>query len=187
MELPEGLKIILSDTVGFISDLPTQLVASFRATLEEVLEADVVLHVRDISHPQTNGQKQAVLDTLRQLNLNPEVPMLEVLNKIDALSPEDAALIDAVHMRENGVFAISSLTGQGIDALLSHVAQSLQGQTRSITLSLPWSEGAAQSWLQREGVIETDLQTDDGWTITVRWTAHQQAKFEKQFPAIFLS
>lgn len=182
VELPSGDEVIMSDTVGFISDLPTQLVASFRATLEEVLEADIILHVRDISHPQTDAQKHAVLDTLRTLNVNPDVPMIEVLNKIDLLDPEDAGYLQALHKDDDTVFGISAVTGEGLDRLLSDVTAHLAVQTRTLTLNLGWEMGAAQSWLQREGVIEKDTQTEAGWTLDVRWTAMQQAQFEKQFP-----
>ncbi|SLN15887.1 GTPase HflX [Pseudooctadecabacter jejudonensis] len=184
VELPTGDDVILSDTVGFISELPTQLVAAFRATLEEVLEADVILHVRDISHPNSEDQKAAVLDTLRALDVRPDVPMLEVLNKIDLLGPEDAALYDNIHLRDEGTFAMSAVTGQGIDTLLSHVSDLLRGQTRVQTLTLTWAQGAAHSWLQREGVIEDERQTETGWGLDVRWSPRQQAKFEKSYPDV---
>ncbi|MDB2369033.1 GTPase HflX [Octadecabacter sp.] len=185
VDLPNGDEIIMSDTVGFISDLPTQLVASFRATLEEVLEADVILHVRDISHPQSDAQKHAVIDTLRKLDVNPDVPMIEVLNKIDLLDPADGAYVEALNKDGEDIFGISAVTGQGLDTLLARVSHHLQGKTRTQTLTLDWSMGAAQSWLQREGVIDTEAQTDTGWTLDVRWTPMQQAQFEKQFPDAF--
>lgn len=182
VDLPNGDEIIMSDTVGFISDLPTQLVASFRATLEEVLEADVILHVRDISHPQSDAQKRAVIDTLRKLDVDPDVPMIEVLNKVDLLDPEDAGYLQALHKDDDKVFGISAVTGEGLDRLLNDVTTHLTVQTRTVTLDLDWAMGAAQSWLQREGVIEAEAQTETGWTLDVRWTAMQQAQFEKQFP-----
>jgi len=182
VELPTGDDVIMSDTVGFISDLPTQLVASFRATLEEVLEADVILHVRDISHPQSAEQKKAVLDTLRQLDVNPDVPMIEVLNKVDLLDEEDAGYLQALNKDDPSVFGISAITGQGLDTLLEHVTEKLRGKTREMALTLDWSQGAAQSWLTREGVIHSETQSDTGWDIAVRWSAMQQAQFEKQFP-----
>jgi GTP-binding protein HflX len=185
VELPNGDEVIMSDTVGFISDLPTQLVASFRATLEEVLEADIILHVRDISHPQSAEQKKAVLDTLRQLDVNPDVPMIEVLNKIDLLEPEDAGYLQALHKDNDKVFGISAVTGEGLDRLLNDVSDHLIVQTRTLTLDLDWAMGAAQSWLRSEGVIESEAQTDMGWTLDVRWTTRQQAHFEKQFPDAF--
>ncbi len=182
VELTEGNDVIMSDTVGFISDLPTQLVASFRATLEEVLEADVILHVRDISHPQSSQQKKAVLDTLRQLDVDPDVPMIEVLNKVDLLDEEDAGYLQALNKDDPSVFGISAVTGQGLDTLLEHVTEKLRGQTRQQTFELDWSQGAAQSWLTREGIVLSETQSDTGWDITVRWSAMQQAQFEKQFP-----
>ena len=185
VELPHGDTIILSDTVGFVSDLPHDLVAAFRATLEEVLEADVILHVRDVSHPQSDDQKRAVLDTLRQLDVNPDVPMIEVLNKVDLLEEADAGYLQALHTDGDDVFAISAVTGQGIEPLLEYVSETLKGKTRALTLTLDWAQGGAQSWLQREGVIENSEQTDTGWTLDVRWTAIQAAKFEKQFPEAF--
>lgn len=181
VELPTGDDVILSDTVGFISELPTQLVAAFRATLEEVLEADVILHVRDISHPQSEAQKQAVLDTLRQLDVDADVPMIEVLNKIDLLETQDAAYLQAIHKGEDDVFAISSVTGQGLDVLLATVSDKLRGQTRQDQLILDWAQGAAHSWLQREGVIEASEQTDTGWALHIRWTPLQKARFDKSF------
>ena len=185
VELSTGDDVIMSDTVGFISELPTQLVAAFRATLEEVLEADVILHVRDVSHPQSDDQKRAVHDTLRQLDVNPDVPMIEVLNKVDLLEEADAGYLQALHTDGDDVFAISAVTGQGIEPLLEYVSETLKGKTRALTLTLDWAQGGAQSWLQREGVIENSEQTDTGWTLDVRWTAIQAAKFEKQFPEAF--
>lgn len=182
VELPTGENVIMSDTVGFISDLPTQLVASFRATLEEVLEADIILHVRDISHPQSADQKKAVLDTLRQLDVDPDVPMIEVLNKVDLLDEEDAGYLQALNKDDPSVFAISAVTGHGLDTLLEHVTENLRGQSRELTLTLDWSQGAAQSWLTREGIILSEAQSDTGWNITVRLSPMLQAQFEKQFP-----
>jgi len=184
VDLPNGDEVIMSDTVGFISDLPTQLVASFRATLEEVLEADIILHVRDISHPQTIDQKKAVLDTLRQLDVNPDVPMIEVLNKIDLLDEEDAGYLQALHKDDEKVFGISAVTGEGLDRLLNDVTSHLVVQTHTMIVTLDWAMGAAQSWLQREEVVETENQSETGWELNVRWTQTQRSRFEKQFPGI---
>ncbi|MCF2903953.1 GTPase HflX [Octadecabacter sp. CECT 8868] len=185
VELESGDEVILSDTVGFISELPTQLVAAFSATLEEVLEADVILHVRDISHAQTDAQNRSVKATLQQLKVDPDVPMIEVLNKIDLLPEEDANYLRATKGSDDTTFPISAVTGQGLDALLEEVANQLKGQTREVTLTLDWAQGGAQSWLQREAVIQSEKQTDTGWTLDIRWTPVQQAKFEKQFPDAF--
>ena len=111
--------MILSDTVGFIADLPTELVAAFRATLEEVLEADVIAHVRDAAHDESEAQKADVLKVLAELGVPEDRPMIEVLNKIDLLPDEArAGLLDG-NRRGKGAVAVSALTGEGLDALLA--------------------------------------------------------------------
>jgi len=145
----------------------------------------VILHVRDISHPQTDAQKKAVLDTLRALDVDPDVPMIEVLNKVDLLDPEDAGYLQALHKDDDKVFGISAVTGEGLDRLLDDVTSHITVKSRTATLHLDWAMGAAHSALQREGVVEEKAQTDTGWTLNVRWTAQQQARFEKQFPDAF--
>ena len=124
--LPSRRKIILSDTVGFISDLPTQLVAAFRATLEEVLEADVLLHVRDISHPDTEAQKNDVNAVLTELGVAPEAQenMIEVWNKIDLL-PEDERGVLASRSHTTRESAVSAVTGEGIESLLERIDRAL--------------------------------------------------------------
>jgi GTP-binding protein HflX len=115
--LPDGTDVILSDTVGFISDLPTQLVAAFRATLEEVLDADLICHVRDISHPQTTEQAEDVTRILEELGVAETIPQLEVWNKIDLLKggERETRLTEAA--RREGVHAISAITGEGSGAV----------------------------------------------------------------------
>src|SRR5690606_6115820 len=118
MELPSGKKAILSDTVGFISDLPTHLVAAFRATLEEVQEAAVILHVRDISQPNTDAEKEDVINILRDLGIEPGDPrLIEVLNKIDSLPQEDKEYIQNRSARQDDIAAVSALTGEGVERL----------------------------------------------------------------------
>ena len=114
VRLPDGTDIILSDTVGFISDLPTQLVAAFRATLEEVLDADLICHVRDISHAETEEQATDVATILRELGVPETAPMIEVWNKIDRLPDEQADAVSAMANRREAVFAVSALTGAGL-------------------------------------------------------------------------
>ncbi len=117
VKLPHGTKIILSDTVGFIADLPTELVAAFRATLEEVLAADVIVHVRDAAHGETEAQKPDVLKVLEELGLPTGLrPMLEVLNKIDLLEPNQRA---GMLRRRGDALAVSALTGEGVPQLLA--------------------------------------------------------------------
>ncbi|MEO6301005.1 MAG: GTPase HflX, partial [Paracoccaceae bacterium] len=126
VELPSGRKIIASDTVGFISDLPTQLVAAFRATLEEVLEADLVLHVRDIAHPESVEQAGDVADILGSLGVKPDVPMFEVWNKLDLVDASQRdALLSQSQTRPN-VFPLSALTGEGLDRLTDAISQAFE-------------------------------------------------------------
>ncbi|MBI3445859.1 MAG: GTPase HflX [Magnetospirillum sp.] len=153
--LPSGRKIILSDTVGFISDLPHELVAAFRATLEEVLEADVVVHVRDISHPDTDAQASDVETVLKELGLGEVVDrgLVEALNKIDLL-PESRRLevINQAKRRE-GAMALSAVTGQGIAELLADLDRRLGSARETVDVALALSDGASISWLYRHGEV----------------------------------
>ncbi|MGC1494619.1 MAG: GTPase HflX [Sulfitobacter sp.] len=177
--LPDGPEIILSDTVGFISDLPTELVAAFRATLEEVLAADIICHVRDISHAETEEQAQDVRDILASLGVAKDTRTFEVWNKLDLL-PEDAA--EAVRLRadrNDDVLAISAISGEGLDVLQSVVAEALQGAVREADLSLTFAEGKKRAWLFEQEIVETERQTEDGFEVTVRWSAAQEAQFQR--------
>jgi GTP-binding protein HflX len=177
VELPSGRKIILSDTVGFISDLPTQLVAAFRATLEEVLSADLILHVRDISHPETAEQAADVGDILTSLGVNKATPMIEVWNKLDLVDPvtREALIVQAAARPE--VIAVSALTGEGVDRLLEVISTSLQEEKTERLLTLGFAEGRRHAWLHAQGVVEAEAQTDEGWQITVRWTSRQEKRY----------
>ncbi len=175
--LPSGRKVILSDTVGFISDLPTQLVAAFRATLEEVLEADLILHVRDISHPETVEQAQDVNDILASLGVKADTPQLVVWNKLDLVDASgQAALVDQAE-KSDRVFAASALTGQGVDALLEAVSRTFDEDKTDVTLDLPFADGKRRAWLHAEGVVVSETAGDDGYQTAVRWTARQAARF----------
>lgn len=178
LELEDGPEVILSDTVGFISDLPTELVAAFRATLEEVLAADIILHVRDISHVETENQAEDVHTILGQLGVSDDIPQLEVWNKIDLLEKDDIDAMHAKAARSGDIFSISAITGEGIDLLLAEVTKRLQGDVTVETLSLPFSAGKERAWLFAENIVEKENQTDDGFDITVKWTARQAAKFK---------
>ncbi len=162
VELPSGRTIILSDTVGFISDLPTHLVAAFRATLEEVLEADILLHVRDFSHPDSDAQKDDVLSVLRDLGLDEqklEDQMIEVLNKIDLM--DDPASIDITTEKGRRI-AVSALTGAGCENVLALLDEMLGANDVTRTFDLDFADGAALAWLYEHGrVIEReDRETD---------------------------
>jgi len=177
VELPSGKKVILSDTVGFISSLPTQLVAAFRATLEEVLSADLILHVRDISHPNTEEQARDVATILKDLGVGEETPLLELLNKTDALSDDARAALDARVERHDGVLAISALTGAGLDELYAAIAANLDDVRTHRDLRLTFADGRKRAWLHDQGVVESEIQTDEGFTLAVHWTARQEHRF----------
>ncbi len=175
--LPSGRKIIASDTVGFISDLPTQLVAAFRATLEEVLEADLILHVRDIAHPESTEQAADVAEILASLGVKATTPMIEVWNKLDLVEPSLQASLIAQANGQSGVYAISATTGEGLDDLLAAMSAHLDDAKTDITLTLGFAEGRRRAWLHGEGVVMAERQTDAGHQLDVRWTARQAARY----------
>ncbi|OYX45480.1 MAG: GTPase HflX [Rhodobacterales bacterium 32-67-9] len=176
--LPSGKKVILSDTVGFISDLPTQLVAAFRATLEEVLEADLILHVRDIAHAETEAQAADVAEILESLGVREDVPLFEVWNKIDLLPEARREALKVQDARSPGAHAVSALTGEGLPALLDAISASLDEDRHDDTLVLPFSAGRERAWLHDAGVVQSETEAEDGHHIAVRWTARQKATFE---------
>ena len=175
--LPSGRKVIASDTVGFISDLPTQLVAAFRATLEEVLEADLILHVRDISHPESTEQAADVADILASLGVKATTPMIEVWNKLDLVEPSLQAALVAQADGLNGVQAISAVTGEGIDSLLAAVSQHLDDEKTDVVITLGFADGRKRAWLHAEGVVQAEDQDEAGHRLEVRWTARQAARY----------
>ncbi|RMC34891.1 GTPase HflX [Paracoccus alkanivorans] len=176
-----GRKIILSDTVGFISDLPTELVAAFRATLEEVLEADLILHVRDISHPETEEQAADVAEILDSLGVDENVALIEVWNKIDALSEDTRAALRRTDARTEGVQAVSALSGEGLGDLVSaidtHLARVLDEARSTDIVILPFSDGRRRAWLHEAGVVEREEATEDGLRLHLSWTERQKAGF----------
>jgi GTP-binding protein HflX len=172
-----GPEVILSDTVGFISDLPTELVAAFRATLEEVLEADLICHVRDISHPETEAQARDVATILENLGVRDTTPQIEVWNKIDRLDEEArrAALTQAARLEE--VQAVSAVTGQGVETLVSAISQALSALRHVSTLHLGFGEGRKRAWLYEKDLVEDERQTEDGFVMTVQWSTRQEEQF----------
>lgn len=173
-----GAEVILSDTVGFISDLPTELVAAFRATLEEVLEADLICHVRDISHPESAAQARDVATILESLGVKDTVPQIEIWNKIDRLEDETRAAAMTQAARQDGVQALSAVTGQGIDDLVAAVSQALAEVRHLSDVHLDFDEGRKRAWLFQKDLVEDERQTEDGFDLTVRWTARQEQQFE---------
>ncbi len=182
MVLPGGRRVILSDTVGFISDLPHELVAAFRATLEEVLAADLILHVRDISHPETEEQAGDVGEILESLGVEEDVPLIEVWNKIDALSPETRAALRRTDARTEGVQAVSALSGEGLDdlqaAIDARLAEALDEPVEVADLLLPVEDGRRRAWLHRQGIVVSEESGEKGTRIRVAWTARQRAEYE---------
>ncbi|TRD23443.1 GTPase HflX [Palleronia caenipelagi] len=179
VDLPSGRRVILSDTVGFISSLPTQLVAAFRATLEEVLAADLILHVRDISHDETEAQDADVRRILSDLGVDENTRVIEVWNKVDLLAEEEQlALIRQAERRED-VVVVSALTGLGVEALLAEAEHTLDEVRMRKELILSFSSGKQRAWLYDQGVVEAEQQTDDGFVVTVNWTQGQARQFHE--------
>jgi GTPase len=157
IRLPSGRQAILSDTVGFISDLPTHLVAAFRATLEEVTEADLVVHVRDIHHPESEAQRRDVHTVLGELGLGETVEngMIEVLNKIDLLGAEErAALLNQARLNHEMV-PVSAVTGEGCATLIAVFDRRFDADRAAVELAVPLSDGAAIAWLYQHGEVLT--------------------------------
>jgi GTPase len=178
IELPNGAQVILSDTVGFISELPTELVAAFRATLEEVLDADLILHVRDIAHPQSEEQSVDVAAIMAGLGVDTNTPQFEVWNKIDLLSGDARDTIDTRAARSDTTFLMSAVTGEGVDDLLNSVSEVMDAERRELQLVLPYADGRRRAWLHEQGVVEDEQAGEDGYTATVKMTARQSATFE---------
>ena len=178
VKLPDGPEVILSDTVGFISDLPTELVAAFRATLEEVLAADLILHVRDFSHSATEEQAKDVRDILNSLGVTTTTPLLEVWNKIDAMDTEAREAAQARADRDDAVYATSALTGDGLEALLEAVSQILEGDRRVQVIHLGFDEGRKRAWLFEKELVEEETQGETGYSLRVRWSAQEARQFE---------
>ncbi len=175
--LPSGRNIILSDTVGFISELPTELVAAFRATLEEVSEADLLLHVRDVSHPDTEAQAQDVRNVLARLAkdgaLDEDWPnrTLEVLNKADMLGGVENVV------QGDGI-AVSALTGEGLPRLLAEIDARLAARLELVELRIPVADGAKIAWAYRHGEVLTREDGEDFVHLTVRLSSADKARFE---------
>ena len=175
--LEGGTEVILSDTVGFISDLPTELVAAFRATLEEVLDADLILHVRDISHPQTGEQARDVEAILRTLGVAEETPLIEVWNKLDLVPDESRQAILVQGDRVPQVVPISALTGEGLPALTAAVAAILDAPRQEALVTLGHDQGRERAWLFEQGVVQDEQTVEGGAALRVLWTPAQAARF----------
>ena len=187
VELPHGARAILSDTVGFISDLPTMLVAAFRATLEEVIEADVILHVRDVSHEDSEAQSHDVETILAELGIEPDDQrLLEVWNKIDRLDSEQRVRIFNVAERQQHrrlPLLVSALSGEGIENLLTAIKSRLGEARQTLQLFLDPSDGAGLSWLYRHSEVLSRQMRDDGrLEISVRADAKNAEMVKHKYP-----
>jgi GTP-binding protein HflX len=188
LKLASGRQIILSDTVGFIADLPTQLVAAFRATLEEVLEADIIVHVRDAAHEETEAQRKDVLKVLHELGVNEEErTVVEVLNKIDLLEPEVAAALLARNRARSRMLtgeqiAVSAHTGEGCEALLNRLDLLLGRQEQFIRLTLPPEDGAGLAWAHANGRVVERRSSEKGTYLVIAGDPSTVERFEARFP-----
>jgi len=180
LSLPSGRRAIVSDTVGFISDLPHELVAAFRATLEEVSEADVILHVRDVAHPDTTAQRADVVAVLEDMvaegALDPEWPArtIEVLNKADLLGG-----VTAVPERP-GAVAVSAITGEGLPALKSVVDERIAAGMELADYDIPSQDGARLAWLYQHGEVVGRHDADAAVRVKVRLLPADRARFERR-------
>ena len=181
IELPNGRKVILSDTVGFISNLPTQLVAAFRATLEEVLDADLIIHVRDISHVDTEAQAEDVREILASLGVADaqSSAMLEVWNKADLLADADRAALETIAERSPKICVMSALTGVGMNTLFEAIDTSLAEPVLEEALDIDFAEGKARAWLFSNNLVLSEAQNEQGYKVKVRWTERQKNQFAR--------
>ena len=187
--LPGLDKAILSDTVGFVSDLPTQLIAAFRATLEEVLSADLIIHVRDIAHPDSEAQRDDVIDVLSELGVTGEAalegggdppPIIEAWNKLDLLDGDAAAQVREMGTRRDDVVILSALTGEGVDDLQRTISGRLTAGAQVHQLRVPLADGAAMAWLHEHGEVINSRASDGNMLLDVRLSESALARFSKR-------
>ncbi|WP_135081992.1 GTPase HflX [Terasakiella sp. SH-1] len=186
--LPSGRDVIMSDTVGFISQLPHELVAAFHATLEEVHEADVILHVRDASHPDTEAQRADVLDVLKTLGVEEKLEdcLIEVYNKSDLLDEETKSTITNRANRSGGrVSMVSAMDGQGCEQLLDDINTLLSARFQTFELNVPYSDGQLLSWLYNHGEVTERREGEEHFTITVKMNDMNASRFKQKYPQFF--
>lgn len=177
IQLPGIDKAILSDTVGFVSELPTQLVAAFKATLEEVVSADLLIHVRDIAHPDTEAQRADVEDVLRDIGVTDATPRFEAWNKIDLLDGDDREDALAEAARRDDVVAISAMSGEGVEDLKREVAVMLTVGHRRYSITLDAADGASAAWLHQHGEVLGQAVEGDHATYDVRMAPRDYERF----------
>ncbi len=181
ISLPGIDKAILSDTVGFISHLPTQLVAAFKATLEEVISADLLIHVRDISHPETDAQRADVEAVLAEIGVAEDTPRIEVWNKLDLLDEDTRAELLGRTENSDATVVISALTGEGVDTLTNRMAAQLTQAHRRYRIVLDLSNGAGAAWLHQHGEVLDQVIEDDAAIYEVRMAPSDYERFQTRF------
>ena len=181
LKLPRGSKVILSDTVGFIADLPTELVAAFRATLEEVMAADVIAHVRDAAHDESEAQKADVLKVLAELGVPADRAGIEILNKIDLLPAEVRAGLLAGNAEGKRAVAVSALTGDGLEMLLERLEADISHDNICLDLSLDASDGAGLAWIYRHAEVVTRRERAGRIALSLRVSPQDAARFHDRF------
>ncbi len=183
VDMPNGRQAIFSDTVGFISDLPTQLIAAFRATLEEVLEADLIVHVRDVVNEETEAQAADVVSVLRELGV-PDAMLdgaIEVYNKMDLLDDDARQAWENEAARRDNALCVSAYSGQGIDTLLTLIGDTLAAAETLARIDLPASDGAAMAWLYDVADVRDTAMEDGAMSITVSISEADSQRFTKRF------
>ncbi|HUH86046.1 MAG TPA: GTPase HflX [Stellaceae bacterium] len=182
LPLPSGRRAILSDTVGFVSDLPTHLVAAFRATLEEVTEADLVVHVRDVHHPDSEAQRADVHAVLGDLGMTETVEngLIEALNKIDLVDAENRVVLQNQAHRNRDVVPISAVTGEGCDVLVDLLDRRVDADRRLVHLDVPVADGAALAWLYRHGEVLTRRDDEAMAHVAVRLSEADLGRFKSR-------
>ena len=180
IQLPGIDKAILSDTVGFVSELPTQLVAAFKATLEEVVSADLLIHVRDIAHPDSEAQRADVEKVLSEIGVALETPRFEAWNKLDLLDDDAREEMMGEAARHTDVVALSAMTGEGVDALIARVAALLTQAHRRYRIELDASDGAGAAWLHQHGEVISQEIEDDRAVYEVRMAERDYERFNQR-------
>ena len=177
-ELRSGLSVIMSDTVGFISDLPTELIAAFRSTLEEVVSSDLILHVRDISHPNTDSHSQNVSDILEKIGLDESVPVLEIWNKID-LHPECQKLQQPdLSLNKRKIYPVCAASGLGLENLKTGIINVISARYNKDIRTVSATDGRKRAWLYRNGVVESERLVDENYKMVLRWSEKQRKQFD---------
>ena len=177
-KLRSGLSVIMSDTVGFISDLPTELIASFRSTLEEVLNSDIILHVRDISHPNTDSHSQDVSDILEKIGLDENIPILEVWNKIDLLPECQKMQQPDMSLNKKEIYPVCAASGLGLENLKTGIINVISARYTKDIRSISTTEGKKRAWLYRNGVVESERLEDENYKMVLRWSEKQKKQFD---------